>query len=555
MMRVYFGKPFEQADPAGFDYYYFDINKPFFKKVIRESGSVYAPQRSGNVACEIPVVKSKNEVRIFIIGGSVANDWSENKGKDSIVYFENALKKLSPDKNFKIINCGMDGYDSYRESLVAKEISTYQPDLVIVMSGNNEWLYRSCFHLQAYLVNKCLTKSWIYRKFQDKIKNYINKDGPREKNRLTNFKRNINNIISILKAKDIPLVLCTLPVNFRDFPPPFIDRYPSDKQFFWAHLLLYNGDYFKAIDAFKLFLESNPADSFGFYFLGKSYDKTNDYKNARENYLKALELSSEAWLGANPSSNEFIRQICRKKNIALVDLEKIFLNESEFGLLGNEFFKDRCHWWDEYYPLAADSIICEILRNYKIAWKILGISANSSFLLSFSHDYNLVLPKDKVYTRSILSNAMKEVVEHEYKFSETVVSLFYRLDLIDPFELRNLKYQKVTVKKICLDNIQDFKNTPDFQKNFDKYWSIYLYYIGETYRRLRVFYAAVDYFNEAIFFNKNYYLPHLGKALVYFALGNKNIALKEIEKTKKLSDAPKIKLYEEILKQKHLKNR
>ena len=53
-----------------------------------------------------------------------------------------------------------------------------------------------------------------------------------------------------------------------------------------------------------------------------------------------------------------------------------------------------------------------------------------------------------------------------------------------PLELRNLKYQKDIVKQLCPDNIQDFRNIPNFKKGFNKYWFIY---IGQTYGRLKCF--------------------------------------------------------------------
>jgi hypothetical protein len=66
------------------------------------------------------------------------------------------------------------------------------------------------------------------------------------------------------------------------------------------------------------------------------------------------------------------------------------------------------------------------------------------------------------------------------------------------------------------DSAQDSFN---FKIDFEKYWPAFLYYIGETYRRLRIFDLALNYFNVANLFDKSYYSPHLGKALVYFALG------------------------------------
>jgi tetratricopeptide (TPR) repeat protein len=277
-MRIFFGNPLQEPDPIGFEYMYRDIYKPFFKKATRANHAFYVPQRGRNAACEFPVEKEANEKRIFLIGGSVVNDWCEGGGKDNILYFESALRKEFPGNDFKVINCGMDGYDSYREYLVVRQILSYQPDLIVIMSGNNEQFNYGSNNLKIYAINKFLRRSWVYRKSQEAIFKVTRRPTnlPGKKARLENFRNNLTRMLEKGRARNVPVILCTLPVDFRDSPPRFSFLYPLDEQFILAQFLLYSGDYSNAIAEFDQFLKSNPDNSPGLYFMGKCFDMAAD---------------------------------------------------------------------------------------------------------------------------------------------------------------------------------------------------------------------------------------------------------------------------------------
>ena len=106
-------------------------SKEYIDGLQKMNKNVYAPQRLYNRATEFFVVKAPDTIRIFILGGSIVENWGSRDYGNYLEDFENILEDLIPGKDFEAINCGMGAYDSYRISLVEKEILSYQPDIIM----------------------------------------------------------------------------------------------------------------------------------------------------------------------------------------------------------------------------------------------------------------------------------------------------------------------------------------------------------------------------------------------------------------------------------------
>ena len=554
--RISWGMPPCELDPPGFKFAHVDIHHRFFKKVCKENKDIYVPQRLKSNAKEFAAVKDPDTLRIFILGGSVVRGRNNQK---NFSLFEHTLKDLIPDKDFEIINCGMDGYDSFRVYLVAKEILSYKPDLIIVLSGNNEFYEQVRINLGAYYINKALRKLWVYRKLQNYFLQWLDEHdliyerGIEKK--FADYKRNIQGIVKIAKARSVPIILCTLPVNFRDCPPG--GRSPLGKQFLLAKFLLENGNYSEAIGLFEEFLQDNPNNSFGYHFLGRAFDKTEDYRKAKENYLTALDLSSDIWDSANFRSNKIIRRVSVEEGAGLADLAKAFMDIASYGLLGREQFVDNCHWWGEYYSLVARVIIKEMTQDNKIYSQIfksdrykLGPPSYNFLSLEERGKY-----KDDVRWASAV--AIWKVIESggvtiaadcrlKDELSERAICYFETLYSMNPDELWNLQFSEEKIKRILLKNpwVNEFISNSTI---FKRRWPLIMYHVGETYRRLKLYKEALAYFNNAIALDKDSYLPYLGQSLTYHALGEKRKTQDSMRKAEEFSESIEIKHYKDIL--------
>ena len=541
IMRFRYGVPLHELDTSAFKFNYVDIHKKWFKKVPQGNNYRYIPQKPGGM--KFSAVKAPDTIRIFIVGGSVAGLWGRFP-------FADFLNELIPNKNFEVINCGMGGYDSYRVYLVEKEILSYQPDLIIVLSGNNEYYDPVKLNLYVYYFNKFLRKLWIYRKLQNRFLEWRNKQGwlhfRNKERRLIDYEKNIQRIVR--KTKGVPIILCTLPVNLKDSPPtaPCL----LNKQFLEGRFFLNNEDYQNAIDAFRKFLETNPDNPLGWYFLGHVYEGIKNYTQAKESYLRALDSPESFWDRANPSSNEIIRQICTEEGVGLADLERTFMDIASHGLIGRKQLFDNCHWYYDYNLLVAKVIIKEMFQNSSVYSLIFGSRKNKL-------DLSCVFPFLKEFERkydaeNIICKVVYEIVTKPvYNFAditERTISDLETLYLTDPDLLEKIQFSKQRIEK---DIIKDFfleRSISEFKTVYEKYWLQVFLYLGETCRRLKLYQKSLEYFSKAAVLDEDSYLPYLGRVLVYCALKDKEKAHEDIAKAEKLSDSLEVKYYKEILK-------
>ena len=94
-----------------------------------------------------PAEKEKGTFRIFSVGGSTAygHPWRDPVSFSG--WLRELLPKADPSRKWEVINAGGISYASYREAMLIAELVRYQPDLILVYSGHNEFLeertYRS----------------------------------------------------------------------------------------------------------------------------------------------------------------------------------------------------------------------------------------------------------------------------------------------------------------------------------------------------------------------------------------------------------------------------
>jgi lysophospholipase L1-like esterase len=86
-----------------------------------------------------PPKKPKEEVRIFVTGGSVA--WGVGSPQEYLytTRIEKKLQEYYPNLRIRVINAGVGGYFSIHERiLILNKISEFEPDVVVMFSGWND---------------------------------------------------------------------------------------------------------------------------------------------------------------------------------------------------------------------------------------------------------------------------------------------------------------------------------------------------------------------------------------------------------------------------------
>lgn len=175
-----------------------------------------------------PEFKSEKttEKRIIMIGDSCTFGWGVGQNET----IANKLSEYLMEKNLKVhvINAGVPGYSSFQTLQYLKyELINYYPDIITILVGwNDTWTTPSLddkeivsqrvnlisfnFFVRKFWVAR-LFSSFAKKKYYDKYK--IETSLAKKKNRvsLSDFKKNIEDMISLSRERAITLILMTLP--------------------------------------------------------------------------------------------------------------------------------------------------------------------------------------------------------------------------------------------------------------------------------------------------------------------------------------------------------
>ncbi len=315
------------------DYFCKDIKKPFFKVENKtEEGAMIVPGRSQGRDFKFLMPKPAGKKRIFIVGESVAGlmYWPDNDFVSEFV------------EKPEVINCGMGAYDSGRILDVFMEVMDYQPDLIVVLSGNNEMAMDSCRGISAEMRRRL-------RRIKINVRRIFAGREAKEAEHAVNIKiheQRLCKMAETAKKKNIPLILCTLPANMSDFSPS--GYLPLKiKNFVKAFFLMEAGNIKKAEKIFRNILNQNPREAFVHFYLAQILEKSNKFIEAKKHYELAIEWDTKGDR-ISQERNKMIREVAKKEGVCLADLEKSFMKVSKNGIINGEYLVDGVHWFSKY---------------------------------------------------------------------------------------------------------------------------------------------------------------------------------------------------------------
>ncbi len=356
------------APPPRPDLRYFDEEAldPFFKPGPSVAGGkLYEASRPGSLAPSFIMPKAPDVFRVFVVGGSVGLPYGKS-GNAASSLTELLKSELPAGKSPEIIGCAMAGYDSPRERVVVREISQYQPDLVILMTGNNENGRTTPKHPNPVLrrLLDILGQSRLYFEARRVLAPWLRAPfaaGPSPLSReriLARFDNNLRAMARRCRLAKARLLLCALPANLRDWPPRrFIPkRWLDNPDFLRGRMEAERGLASGAIRELAAAVASAPADPVPRFYLARALEAARDYAGAKKEYESALNESFPSG-AATPGINLRLRRIAREKGLLLADVDAAISSASAHGIPGYDIFLDHCHWREEFYPLVNASII------------------------------------------------------------------------------------------------------------------------------------------------------------------------------------------------------
>jgi len=524
-VRLAYGAPPAHRLPDNFKYAYLDVLKPFFRRSRTGWGSArMIPQRAESLAPSFSTPKAPGTLRIFVVGGSVATPFSVDGATQLSKFASSAL----PNRPVEVISCGMGSYDSRRETGVLREILDYEPDLVVLLSGNNEY-HLDTPYPRLLVLDHLLNGIAVYRKTTELVRSLVGKKDPDPSPAFgranEQFERNLRGMARLCREHKIPLVLSTLGANLRDSPPSSQWRRPmlEASVFFDALQALDERRYSSAAEGLRRFTAAFPEDPYGRYYLAKAQDGQGDYREAKRNYALAADFDLPG-NRTSPARNEIIRRVAREEGAILADLEKQFEALAPQGIPGAETFRDSCHWMQEFYPLVSLTILRAASERSALApaaaWRWSWAAGLEERLR------RPVIPPEnraRYFEDTLLSALAAAIVIDRQLLSEESVNMLRQMLSRDA-----VKFERMTRTKAGLEPLFEKHWFRDYRERVDKDWPAVLVHVGEARRLEGRPDLALALFSEAAALQPDYYQARLRRAVAEANLGRRAEALRQL---------------------------
>jgi tetratricopeptide (TPR) repeat protein len=289
--------------------------------------------------------KSPNSFRVFVLGGSSAAGYPYMPMGPFSRYIRKRLELNYPDKKIEVVNIALSAISTFTVRDFIPEVLEQKPDLILIYAGHNEYYgalgvgsqesvgsSRELINILLYL-NKYKTTQLV-KDFLQWLFGMVDTEGSvsatgtlmsrmaKEKeieinsgkyqSGIDQFEGNMNDIIQMIKEKNVPLIISTLASNLKD-QPPFIS--------------ISNGSY---PPADKIFEEAEKE-----YASGKYIKADSLYRFAKD--LDGLRFR------APEKINGIIKNLGKLNSVPVIDADSLFASLSINGITGNNLMTDHLH--------------------------------------------------------------------------------------------------------------------------------------------------------------------------------------------------------------------
>ena len=392
------GKPSHAEDPfVGFR----EIH-PLFETDDVGENYVIPPARLKFFAPEsFAVRKGEDTFRIFCVGESTTQGRPWSKETSFTTFLELALNEADGSRDWEVINCGGVSYASYRLVPILEECLKYEPDLIILAVGHNEFLedrtYGDIKNAPGVLAVPqrlfgSLRTFTLFRRavlnatgqsaeavpehrpqlpaeaepildYHDSLKAY-HRDPDWRAGVIAHYESNLLRMVAMAEDAGVPMVLILQPSNLGDCPP-FKSEHksglsPEDRrrfeQFFARAKQLYRSDLDGAIACLKKALALDDQYAAGWYELGQCYRTKGLASQAREALVRARDEDICPLRMISPLEEAF-RRVARKTETPWLDAHALLEADCRQKILDGKWLIDHVHPTIEGYQKIADALV------------------------------------------------------------------------------------------------------------------------------------------------------------------------------------------------------
>jgi len=303
--------------------------------------------------------KPKNGYRIFVLGGSTTAGFPYGNNLMFSRILWRRLQDTFPEKRIEVVNTAMAAVNSYTMLDFMDEILEYEPDLILIYAGHNEFygalgvgslesLGQSRWLIKTYLKMEHLRLFRLLRALISRVRGIFQRNhaGNQEDPTATLMER-------IVSEQVIPLGS---------------ELYERGKEQFRSNLeeILQQADRANVSVALSELVSnvggqspfrSVQSDTFPpakqVYERAQQLEARGDYHKARQLYLRAKDLDALRFR-ATEDFNTIIHKSASRHKVQVVPMKQIFENHSSNGIIGNQLILEHLHPNIDGYFLMAD---------------------------------------------------------------------------------------------------------------------------------------------------------------------------------------------------------
>lgn len=290
------------------------------------------------------------------------------------------LNERKPELHARVINLGIPGYEIRRVLRVLQESLRYEPSIVIMYTGHNEYLRRFTMEnlqnlgwkvrlrqkLQRLRLHQLLARllAPVTGKLQlggvdveEHTREMEKREGfgePRTDFETglvdSRYRNNVQLAVDAARTAGVPLVLCTVVSQVQAYPKHAVygkevtaeQRRAAEEARFAIRPLAATHDFVTMEAKARAVLATVPRHAQFRHFLAQALEGQGRLPEALAEFVKARDLEDTQRRGGT-SFNEAIRDLGPKGGAIVADLEKVFLADMAHGHWGGDLFSDYCH--------------------------------------------------------------------------------------------------------------------------------------------------------------------------------------------------------------------
>ncbi|MCA9159048.1 MAG: tetratricopeptide repeat protein [Planctomycetales bacterium] len=381
--------------------------RPLFQLDTENGRMAIGPERYNLFRpAEFTLHKPADAFRVFALGGSTTQGEPYSTKTAFPQWLQLDLQAAVPDRQVEVINCGGLSYASYRVLAILREVLHYDPDLIIVYSGHNEYLERRTYapYYSSSPLNRSL--SWlaglrivqlarnlagqsaqrpepreifssdttILQAEVDALLDYegglaeYERGAPWTKPIVEHFRWNLQQMCAECRQVDVPLILVRPVSNLLDCPPFKFENDPRlspdlqnqfDQHWQTVRAALEASELSdelgtesreppqppsreQALEELHHALAIDPEHAGALYLLGQLQWASGDYPSARETLLRARDFDV-CPLRATSELADMVTQVAQQYHVPLLDAEQLFSQRSPHELVGSQWLVDHVH--------------------------------------------------------------------------------------------------------------------------------------------------------------------------------------------------------------------